>query len=217
MTRLGVFGGTFNPPHTAHLTVARRAMRQARLDEILWIPAGNPPHKTDEPVTDARHRVEMVRRLIEDEPAFHLSDLELRRSGPSYTVDTLEELARRGPDTHLFLIIGEDSLRRLHTWYNPERIVQIVDDILVVRRPNDADEFPVSEMVADRYTLLDGDPIDVSSSEIRRFLSGRSESTGGSAGPAPDADPLGVLPRRVLTYIREHNLYTSDMPGPAAP
>jgi len=214
MTRLGVFGGTFNPPHTAHLTVARRAMRQARLDEILWIPAGNPPHKTDEPVTDARHRVEMVRRLIEDEPAFHLSDLELRRSGPSYTVDTLEELARRGPDTHLFLIIGEDSLRRLHTWYNPERIVQVVEDILMVPRPEDADEFPVSEMVSNRYTVLHGDPIDVSSSEIRHALSGRSESSGGSGA---DADPLADLPESVLAYIRDHHLYASDNSRPAAP
>lgn len=209
MTRLGVFGGTFNPPHTAHLTVAHRAMRQAGLDEVLWVPAANPPHKPDEPIVDARHRLEMVRRLIDGDPAFRLTDLELRRNGPSYTADTLEELARRYPDAELYLIIGEDSLRRLHTWYHPERVVQNVVDILVYRRPEDEDEFTVDDMVRNRFTLLDGEPIDVSSSEIRRALAAGARGAGGSdeTGEFDGADPTRDLPEGVLEYIRSNDLY----------
>lgn len=203
MIRLGVFGGTFNPPHTAHLTVAHRAMRQAGLDEVLWIPAANPPHKPDEAIADVRHRMEMVRRLIEDVPAFRLSDLELRRTGPSYTADTLKELGRGYPDAALYMIIGEDSLRRLHTWYSPERIVQSVEDILVYRRPEETEEVTVGEMFRNRFTLLDGDPIDVSSSEIRRALAGRSD---GASATKPD--PIEELPAGVLEYIRSNDLYT---------
>lgn len=197
MTRLGVFGGTFNPPHTAHLTVAHRAMRQAGLDEVLWIPAALPPHKQDADIADALHRRRMLEILIGDESAFTICDIELDRSGPSYTADTLEQLLDRFPESELYLIIGEDSLRRLHSWYRPDRILKAVSRILVYRRPEAASDESVDEMFDDRYTLLNGDPIDVSSSEIRRALTGRSGRT----------DVLVDLPAELLGYIREHGLY----------
>lgn len=207
MTRLGVFGGTFNPPHTAHLTVARRAMRQAGLDEVLWVPASLPPHKQDETITDAGHRRHMLEILIEGEPAFRISDVELRRSGPSYTADTLEQLARKYPDADLYLIIGEDSLRRLHSWYRPDKILQVARDILVYRRPDGAADESVDEMFENRYTLLDGEPIDVSSSEIRSALAAGAR---GFDYDPPTGKALRDLPEGVLMYILANDLYTSD-------
>ncbi|NNF03248.1 MAG: nicotinate (nicotinamide) nucleotide adenylyltransferase [Rhodothermales bacterium] len=203
MTRLGVFGGTFNPPHSAHLAVARRAREQARLDEVLWIPAALPPHKQDDTVASARHRRRMLEILIDGEPGFRISDVELERSGPSYTADTLEELAARHPDAELYLIIGEDSLRRLQSWYRPDRILRAVSDILVYRRPDAATGEPVDRMFLNRYTMLGGEPIELSSSGIRRALSSRSDPTGALDG----------IPDDVVGYIRKYDLYTGKRPA----
>ena len=193
MTRLGVFGGSFNPPHRAHLAIARRAAIQADLNEVLWIPAATPPHKKDHDLAPAEHRFEMVRRLIADDPLFTISRIELDRGGTSFTVDTLDELHERYPESRLFLIIGGDSLRSFPSWHRPSRILEQIEKILVYRRPDDQAD-PPHERLEGHVEWLEGAPMDISSTEIRRSLAG------------PDKENPYV-PAPVLAYIREYGLY----------
>src|SRR5262249_45221679 len=108
--RIGVFGGTFDPVHLGHLIVAEQCREQARLDQVLFVPAPRPPHKQLQPLTSFEQRVEMLQLAIAGYSIFHLDELEKNRDGPSYTADTLEELQRRAPQSELFLIIGSDCL-----------------------------------------------------------------------------------------------------------
>lgn len=108
--RVGLFGGTFDPPHVAHLAVAEAALEQGGLDQILWMPAAESPFKQGQHTTPASHRLEMVRRAVTHHPHFAVSELEVARGGTSYTVDTLRALNREDPERELFLIMGGDSL-----------------------------------------------------------------------------------------------------------
>lgn len=114
--RTGLLGGTFDPPHHGHLIAAQDACEALALDRVLFIPAGTPPHKREQPLTAAHLRVEMVRRAIAGDPRFVLDELETRRPGPSYTVDTLRELRMRAPGDELFLLIGADQYAEFATW-----------------------------------------------------------------------------------------------------
>ena len=121
--RIGILGGTFNPPHLGHLICAQEAYLQLGLDRVTLIPARIPPHKPVEDEPGAEHRLELCRLAIRgDEDRFQVSDLEIRREGPSYTVDTLEELHSSAPDHELFLIVGGDIAAGLPGWHEPERV-----------------------------------------------------------------------------------------------
>src|SRR5437870_4749134 len=106
--RLGIFGGTFDPVHLGHLILAEEAREQGRLEQVLFVPAARPPHKQEQPLTPFAQRVEMLSLALAGNPAFRIEQLERDRPGPSYTVDTLEELRRRQPDAELWLIVGSD-------------------------------------------------------------------------------------------------------------
>src|SRR5262245_54450484 len=108
--RLGIFGGTFDPVHFGHLILAEQAREQGRLDQVLFVPAARPPHKEERALTPFAQRVEMLNLAIAGHAAFRIEELERDRPGPSYTVDTLEELRRRQPDAELWLIVGSDML-----------------------------------------------------------------------------------------------------------
>ena len=110
MQRIGIFGGTFDPVHLGHLIMAEQAREQAGLDQVWFVPAARPPHKLDRPLTAFHHRVEMLALAVAGHSAFRVNELEKDRSGPSYTVDTLEELHRRHPDTAMHLLLGSDNL-----------------------------------------------------------------------------------------------------------
>lgn len=131
--RLGILGGSFNPLHNTHLEVARRAREAHRLDRVLLIPAASPPHKTTD-LAPPSDRLAMTELACQGEHGLGVSAIEIERDGPSYTVDTLDEIARTHPEAELFFLMGADSLQEFHTWREPERILRLAS-IVVVNRP----------------------------------------------------------------------------------
>jgi nicotinate-nucleotide adenylyltransferase len=213
--RLGILGGTFDPPHLAHLTLARTAYEQLDLDLVLWAPAGQPPHKrrpspaenahtpipADQYIpSPAQHRLAMTRLTIADHPHFAFCQLDLDRPGPHYTADLLALLAQEyGPETSFWFLVGEDSLRDLGKWHQPDRILSACR-LAVYRRSGPPIEWDTLEGlvpgIRSQIDWLDNAPIDLSSTEIRqRVRSG--------------------LPVRhqvvaaVDDYIQQHQLYRS--------
>lgn len=135
--RLGIFGGTFDPPHLGHLILAAEALDQLHLDRVLWVITPDPPHKRGQAITPAPLRAGLVQAAIGDNPRFALSTVELERPGPHYTVDTLTVLQERYPDADLVLLLGADSLVQLPTWHRPRDLVARCREIGVMRRPGE--------------------------------------------------------------------------------
>lgn len=121
--RIGIMGGTFDPVHMVHLTLAENAYHSFGLDEVLMLPNGDPPHKTDKIITPAVHRLAMLQLAVEGIPYFRISDMEIRRKGYSYSSVTLEELKKAHPDTDYYFIMGADSLFQIETWHEPAVIM----------------------------------------------------------------------------------------------
>ena len=179
MAKIGVYGGTFNPPHRGHILAAQECLRTLALDRVLLIPASLPPHKTlawDSP--DAETRLELVRLATEGIPGLEVSDLELRRPGASYTVDTLRELQAACPQDELYLLMGTDMFLSFSTWREPDEIARMAR-LVCFSRSDRTDEMKAAletqkETVAAASgrepILLDNDCIDISSTEIRRML-----------------------------------------------
>jgi nicotinate-nucleotide adenylyltransferase len=177
--RLGIFGGTFDPPHYGHLVAAQEAADRLQLDLVLFMPAGQPPHKQGEAITQLEDRVRMVELAIADNPCFGLSLADAERPGPSYTADLLASVrAVEGPGTELYFLIGMDSLRDLPVWRDPARV--LAQSILVaVNRPG----YPPPDVKAlearlpgasERIVVLETPGVDVSSTDIReRVAAGR--------------------------------------------
>lgn len=199
----GIFGGTFDPIHYAHLAIAEQARDQLGLRGVLFVPARVPPHKLGEPVTDAPHRLRMVQLAIAGDPAFQVNDLELRRPGPSYTVDTAEALvAEIGPDP--WFILSTEALLGLPTWHRPRRLLELVRLAVMPRlastRPDAGwvvQHFPGQE---ERIRFLEGPELGDAASAVRRLAAaGRSIRY--------------LVPPAVERYIREHELYRSAVPA----
>jgi nicotinate-nucleotide adenylyltransferase len=138
--RIGVFGGTFDPPHLGHLIVVQEVLEQLSLDRVLLIPAGLPPHKMDRSLTDGAIRGEMVAAAVAGHPELEVRDLELQRTGASYTVDTLEALRTEYPDASLFLIMGVDQWRGFAGWKLPTRIRELAKIVVMNRGGEGSDE-----------------------------------------------------------------------------
>lgn len=188
--RLGVFGGTFDPPHLGHLIVAQDAHARLSLDRVLFVPAAIPPHKRDRPQSPAALRLEMVRAAVAADPRFAVDDLELCRAGPSYTVDTLRELRRRDPDAELFLLLGADQARDFGTWREPHEIARLATLVLLTRAGVSATA-PGHDAAAIRLEVT---RIDISSTDIRRR--------------AAAGEPIRYLvPEGVEAIIRREGLY----------
>jgi nicotinate-nucleotide adenylyltransferase len=206
--RIGLFGGSFDPPHAAHRALARAARDALALDELRWVVAGRPWQKID-PVTgaapsDAAHREAMVRLAIAGEPGFVLERAELERPGPSYMVDTVAQLqsAPHAAAAQWFLVIGADQLARLHTWHRWRALLARVT-LAVAQRPGAAPQ-PAPE-VAQALLSRPSQPVPlppmaVSSTEIRRRA---------AAGQALD----GLVAPQVARYIERHALYRAAAPG----
>lgn len=201
--RVGILGGTFNPPHIAHLVCAQEAHRELGLDQVLFIPARIPPHKPVEHEPGPEHRLELCRRAVGDDERFAVADLELRREGPSYTVDTLEELSSQPSQPELFLIVGGDIAVGLPRWHKPERVLELATLAIAKRQGT-----PRAE-VEDTLGTLEGGQrsrffamprMGVSSTMIRRRVRG--------------GQPIRYLvPDAVAGYIKDHNLYAEDTPS----
>ncbi len=172
--RIGVLGGTFDPPHVGHLIVASEVLDALELDRLLLIPSAAPPHKRGRVHAAAEVRLEMVRAAIAGNPCFAVDDLELRREGESYSVDTLRELRARYGDAELFFVIGVDQLREFESWREPEEVTRLATLVAVSREGIDAGEvtggaaaFPVRPVPVTR--------IDLSATDVRRRVrEGRS-------------------------------------------
>lgn len=171
--KLGIFGGTFNPPHIAHLLAAESVRDHLKLDKILFVPAAIPPHKLKEDIIPAKHRLEMVRLAIRGNPSFELSDMEVRRKGPSYTIDTVRELRRIRPGDDIFFIMGIDLLTDFDTWKEPDKILEECT-LVAMNRPG-FDLAVVDKDLLARIELVNVPSVDISSTNIRRRVkSGRS-------------------------------------------
>jgi nicotinate-nucleotide adenylyltransferase len=197
-------GGTFDPIHVGHLAIAEEAREALSLDRILFVPAGLPPHKPAGSVTGVEHRVAMVRLAIADNPAFELDTIEVDRAGPSYTVDTVEALARRSVGTQLTMILSAETFAELPSWHEPERLFEAARVAVVPREGYPAPDpawlaatFPGRE---GRVDYLEGPRLGLSSTAIRaRVAAGRSIRY--------------LVPPVVATYIADHHLY---QPGSSA-
>ncbi len=196
--RLGVFGGTFDPPHLGHLILASESRWQLRLDWVLWVLTPRPPHKSDQAITDLGHRIEMVRLAIADNPWFELSTIEFDRPPPQYTVDTLVALRQQYPGAQLVLLMGSDSLRSLVTWHRPADLVAECDEIGVMRRPGETVLLSPMEAVlpgiTDKVRFIDAPLLQIASKEIRRRVAQGLEFR------------YFLLPA-VYNYVLQHNLY----------
>jgi len=197
--KLGIFGGTFDPIHHGHLILADHCRDACGLDEVRFVPAASPPHKDDSEITPAQQRAEMAELAVAGCPDLAVSRIELDRTGPSYTVDTLQQLTDEGADRELFLIMGADSLADLPTWREPERIASLATIVVANRGraalPDTASlAGTLGEAVASRIQTVDIPPIDISSTRIRTRI--RESQT-----------VRFLTPRAVEALIRELHLY----------
>ena len=195
--RLGIFCGTFDPPHNGHLALAAAARDELGIDRVLWVLAADPPHKQDRIISPASDRLDMVQAAIAGEPGFELSRVDLDRPGPHWTADTVALLGQQYPGDELVFVMGGDSLKDLPTWGRPQEIVDCC--ILgVLRRPGAQVDLPALEAVLPGLTakvrFIDEPPLSVSGREIReRVSTGRSIT--------------GLVPPEVAGIIAERGLY----------
>lgn len=204
--KVGIMGGTFDPIHVGHLIIGERAYNQLKLDEVWFMPSGNPPHKKNRAgrATDEQ-RTEMVRRAISTNVHFKLELLEMNEEGYSYTYRTLEKLNQENPDTEYYFIIGADSLFALETWMKPERLLSTCT-MVVATRDHTSLETLNQEMKRltvkypkSRFVRLDTLNIDISSKMIREWMEkGQSLKY--------------YVPDSVISYIYENNIYHSMWP-----
>jgi nicotinate-nucleotide adenylyltransferase len=166
--KLGVFGGTFDPPHLGHLIVAQDALQALGLDRVLFVPAGSPPHKQGRPTTPAPLRLEMTRAAVAGDPRFEVTDLELRRAGPSFTVDTLLQLLERAPESALFLLLGADQVRELESWRRPDEILRLARVVAITRAGAVDGPGRAADSLPAGLEVVRATRIDISATEVRR-------------------------------------------------
>jgi nicotinate-nucleotide adenylyltransferase len=199
VARVGLLGGTFDPVHIGHLIMAESAREALGLDWVEFIPARIPPHKAGEPITQAVHRVGMLQAAIENASYFRLNLMELERTGPSFTVDTLVELRQSRPGDEFVFIIGSDSLIDLPRWREPQQILELTT-LAVIDRPGNLPDLATLEQslpaIRDSVAFVDAPHIDISSTRLRAQLSeNRSVRY-----QTPDA---------VIAYIERERVYRS--------
>ncbi|HWD65110.1 MAG TPA: nicotinate-nucleotide adenylyltransferase [Solirubrobacteraceae bacterium] len=195
--RVGVLGGTFNPPHIGHLICAQEAWLQLELDRVLVVPAARPPHKQVEEEPGPEHRLELCRRAVQGDPRLEVSPVEMNRPGLSYTVDTLGLLHSQAPDNELFLIVGGDVAAGLPGWHEPKRVLSLARLAVAKRRgtSRDAvDDALASLDAGDRADFFRMPRVGISSTLVRRRVR--------------CGEPIRYLvPDAVAEYIDEHRLY----------
>lgn len=196
--RVGLFGGTFDPPHVGHLILASEAKSQLELTRVFWTVTPDPPHKQDQSITPLEHRLAMVKLAIHDDPSFELSDIELSRPGPHYTVDTIKLLAQENPSAEIVPIIGADSLNDLPAWHRPRELLYAAHWVGVMRRPGEEANLEALERklpgISSKVHYVEAPLLEIASREIReRAAAGK---------------PFRYyLPRSVYEYIERHQLY----------
>jgi nicotinate-nucleotide adenylyltransferase len=192
--RIGIFGGTFDPPHVGHVVVARDVADALALDRVLWVPARVSPHKLNRPVSPPAVRLEMVRAAAAEDPRFQVSEAELERSGPSYTVDTLRELRALWPSAGLFLILGADQLRVFASWREPGEIVRLATLALMDREGKATAGVAPALPGMERAVHVPVTRVDVSATRVRAAVAARE-------------DVSGMVPAGVRAVIEREGLY----------
>ena len=199
MTRIGIYGGTFSPPHNGHVAAARAFMEQMWLDFLYVIPTAQPPHKDMAVAVDAAHRLQMCRLAFSDLEGVYVSDMEISRGGKSYTVDTLRELY--GEDRRLFLLCGTDMMLTLDEWREPEELFRLSYPVYIRREADHSLDARIVQKITD-YNQKYGkvvrrivtEPLEISSERVRTCLR--------------EGRPIDKLvPAAVETYIRDNHLY----------
>jgi nicotinate-nucleotide adenylyltransferase len=190
--RIGIFGGSFDPPHNGHLGIATHAAERLKLDRTILVPSAIPPHKLERDLSSPEERLMMCRLAIEDIPTLSVSEVELRREGVSYSVDTLRDFSQLFPGSELFMLIGMDNYLEFHLWRDPAQILELAT-VIVMDRPGyrslHKDPPPGS-----RIRRVEVPQFDISSTEIRRLVH--------------LGEPIsGLVPPAVEEYIIAHRLY----------
>lgn len=194
----GYLGGTFDPPHLGHEMLAREALNQLNLDAVMWLITPDPPHKTDREITPVTSRLDMVNLVANRNEKFSISEVDLQRPPPHFAVDTVEIIKGQYPDLELVYIIGEDSLRDLPGWYQPERFLAAIDHLAVAPRPGfRTDREALDGKLAglkEKTTYLSDIMVEISSSLIRERIRSGGEYD-------------HFLADDVAEYILKHHLY----------
>lgn len=200
MKKIGIMGGTFDPIHNGHLLLGRQAYEEYHLDEVWFMPSGNPPHKKDHTVTPSRYRCDMTRLAIEGIPYFAYSGLEAARKGNTYTAQTLKELKALYPEDCFYFIIGEDSLYEIESWYHPEEVMKQTV-LMVAHRSYKHHHVPLEERIEElseryqaRIMILHCPQFDVSSAQLREMA-------------AKGLPVSSYVPGVVADYMEKHHLY----------
>jgi len=173
--RIGIFGGTFDPPHLGHLILAAEASDQLRLDRLLWVLTPDPPHKRSWKISPIEQRLELVKAAISEDDCFELSRLDIDRPGPHYTVDTVAIVRNEYPNADLYYLMGGDSLHDLPTWHDPKRLVENANGFGVMRRPGD--DIDVRALIArlpqieNKIHFVEAPLLEIASHEIRLRIS----------------------------------------------
>ena len=199
MRKIGIMGGTFNPIHNGHLTIAKKAYEQFGLDEVWFMPTKNPPHKKNSEIISNHQRAEMILLAIKDIPCFSLSTLEYEREGIIYTKDTLEEVAKRYPEDYFYFILGSDSLSYIETWMEAEKLLAMAHILSAPRYPmNPAEDAAkklwLEETFGADIQFIEMEPVVVASKDIRVLIQDKQEVS-------------HLLPQEVVSYIKRNNLY----------
>jgi nicotinate-nucleotide adenylyltransferase len=192
MKKLGIFGGTFDPPHRGHLVVAEDVRRIVGLDELMFIPSCISPHKQTRVITAPEHRLAMVGLATQGRPGVTVSDMEIRRGGVSYTVDTVRALRAENPAVGLFVVIGLDNIEDFWNWKDPEEILEMAD-LIAMTRPGVARP-SLDAFRGHNVRIVEVTPVDAASSEIRLRL-------------AAGLDVSSLISPGVLQYIQMNGLY----------
>ena len=198
--RIGIFGGTFDPPHNGHLILASEAIDQLKLDRLLWVLTPDPPHKSGQVVLQLSERLELLQAAIQSNPDFELSRVEVNRPGPHFAADTMQQLAGLFPNDELIYLIGGDSLHDFPHWVHPARLLDASTGLGVMRRPQDKIDIPELEKelpgIKEKLFFIQAPLLEISSSDIRyRIKNHRPYQY--------------FLPPAVYEIIREKKLYLS--------
>jgi nicotinate-nucleotide adenylyltransferase len=195
--KVGVMGGTFDPVHHGHLVAASEVQSWFDLDEVVFVPTGDPWQKSDRAVSPAEHRYLMTVVATASNPRFTVSRVDIDRDGPTYTIDTLRDLRAQRPDDELFFITGADALADIFTWRSPEELFDLARFVGVTRPGHEMDADTLSNIPADRVTMVEIPALAISSTDCR-LRTARGE-------------PVWYLvPDGVVQYIAKHRLYATD-------
>ena len=199
--RIGIFGGTFDPPHLGHLILAAEAKDQLKLDRLMWVLTPDPPHKKKQRLTPIEIRFNLVEATLKNDDNFELSRVDLDRPGPHYTLDTIKIVAKKYPETDIFYIIGGDSLSDFPNWHRAEDILAEVRGLGVMRRPGDEIDLDCLESILrgikEKVWFVDAPLLEISSHEIRKRIR--------------ESRPYRYyLKPEVFELIKNENLYSED-------